>query len=101
MAWRSARRFSRTRRKILISTGDRLVDRWRRLFDGLAAGQADAPPRVSQGAACSCDAGMAAYASCEKCEITRKRGNTVAKFLGLIPKRPPAAPAVEHRVHAG
>jgi hypothetical protein len=44
---------------------------------------------------------MAAYASCEKCEITRKRGNTVAKFLGLIPKRPPAAPAVEHRVHAG
>ena len=81
--------------------GDRLVDRWKKLFDGLAAGQADAPPRVSQGSACSCDAGMAAYASCEKCEITRKRGNTVAKFLGLIPKRPPQAPAVEHRVHAG
>ena len=92
---------TRTRRKILISTGDRLVDRWRRLFDGLAAGQSDTPPLVSQSAACSCDAGMAAYASCEKCEITRKRGNTVAKFLGLIPKRPPAAPAVEHRVHAG
>ena len=101
MAWRSARRFSRTRRKIWMSTGDRLVDRWRRLFDGLAAGQSDTPPLVSQSAACSCDAGMAAYASCEKCEITRKRGNTVAKFLGLIPKRPPAAPAVEHRVHAG
>ena len=71
------------------------------LFDGLAAGQIDSPPSISQSAACSCDAGMAAYASCEKCEITRKRGNTVAKFLGLIPKRPPQAPAVEHRVHAG
>ena len=67
---------------------------------GLAAGQADAPPRVSQGAACSCDAGMAAYASCEKCEITRKRGGPVAaSSSGSSGKRHAAAPAQSSTRH--
>ncbi|KAH8063890.1 hypothetical protein JL720_13049 [Aureococcus anophagefferens] len=27
------------------------------------------------------------YARCAKCEITTKRGNTIAKFVGLVPKK--------------
>ena len=94
--------------------GDRLVDRWRRLFDGLAAGQ-PATRRLwwSQSAACSCDAGMAAYASCEKCEITRKPGNTcdAGRSSGSSrsgrPRRRPSSTGYtrrrpsRHRVHTG
>ena len=81
--------------------GGRLIERWRRLFEGLGAKQPAGPPRVDQATACSCDSSLqGTYASCVKCEITLKRGNTVAKFLGLIPKRPPQPAALEHAVHA-
>ena len=70
-----------------------LVGRWRDTLRVLDDRQDADPPRVDKAAACTCDAALAAtYATCEKCEITRKRGNPIRKFVGLVPKKPKAQP---------
>ena len=50
--------------------------------------QEDGAPAFDAATACTCEPRLAeAYARCAKCEITTKRGNTIAKFVGLVPKK--------------
>ena len=66
----------------------RLVDRWAATLGALGDRQEGGPPAFDAAAACTCEPRLAeAYARCAKCEITTKRGNTIAKFVGLVPKK--------------
>ena len=63
-----------------------LVQRWWGVFEVLRRRQQREPPRISSTTACTCDAGLLgrkAYKECSKCEITRKRGAEIGKFIGL------------------
>lgn len=70
-------------------SGRSLVDRWRALLDVLEERQTSEPPRIHNATACTCDQGLLdryAFAPCQKCSITQKKGRTLAKFVGLLPK---------------
>ena len=63
-----------------------LVQRWWGVLEVLRRRQQREPPRISSTTACTCDAGLLgrkAYKECSKCEITRKRGAEIGKFIGL------------------
>lgn len=71
-------------------SGNALVDRWQRIFGILRDRQkssADIPSSC-----CTCDKDSSeCVRACTKCEITRKQGRSIAKFIGLAPKQPQAA----------
>ncbi|KAH8050256.1 hypothetical protein JL722_11460 [Aureococcus anophagefferens] len=61
---------------------------YRHLVDGVHYVAEGGPPAFDAAAACTCEPRLAdSYARCAKCEITTKRGNTIAKFVGLVPKK--------------
>ena len=63
-----------------------LVQRWWGVFEALRSRQDHAAPHISSTNACTCDDALLrqrAYKECTKCEITRKRGTTIGKFIGL------------------
>ena len=64
-------------------SGDALVRRWAAILDTLKARQRPSPPPQN---GCSCDA-AGDFPECAKCEITRKRGRTIEKFIGIIPRK--------------
>jgi len=76
-------------------SGRALVDRWRSVFAVLYKRQAPPAPGLSNASACTCDTHLPStrhFPPCNKCEITRKRGRTIDKFVGLVPKTRRAAP---------
>uniref|UniRef100_A0A7S3NK87 Glycosyl transferase CAP10 domain-containing protein n=1 Tax=Aureoumbra lagunensis TaxID=44058 RepID=A0A7S3NK87_9STRA len=70
-------------------SGRTLTNRWSAILSILAERQAQDIPKINKDIACTCDTELLsqnAIPKCQKCEITKKRGRAVAKFVGLIPK---------------
>ncbi|KAJ1444662.1 hypothetical protein M885DRAFT_626917 [Pelagophyceae sp. CCMP2097] len=77
--------------------GAPLAARWRAILDVVAARQpaSETPPPIDFSTACTCDEGLLSdppdwaqeLNPCAKCEITHKKGNSVARFIGILPRR--------------
>lgn len=70
-------------------SGHALVGRWQAILGVLHDRQPPLRPPVPNSTACTCDDHMlstSAWRPCAKCDITRKRGRSISKFVGLVPK---------------
>lgn len=87
------RKGSRDVQRDLLS-GQALVARWLAIFSILQERQSHDPPKPAHSTSCTCDSALlssSTFRPCKKCEITLKRGRSITKFVGLVPKTLPSA----------
>lgn len=62
-----------------------LVDRWQAVLDALDGRQDATEPKIPRDTACTCDAALqATYVACDQCDVTRMKGDQVARHVGIL-----------------